>query len=160
MDKIQPKNVIVIILIGFILLSGGYLALTYLRVGDTDAGVKGQELIQGQSDRVIVYYFYGNTRCSTCMNIESYTAEAINSSFPGELNDSRLEWKPVNAEQPANNHFISDYNLYSRSVILSLIHDGNQTEWKNLDRVWELVVDKDTFISYVKDNVALYLGKL
>ena len=41
--------------------------------------------------KIIVYYFHRNKRCKTCKNIESYTHEAVQKGFAGELADGSVE---------------------------------------------------------------------
>jgi hypothetical protein len=77
--------------------------------------------------------------------------------FAKELGNGRLEFRPVNIEEPGNKHFIQDYQLVTRSLVLSLMSDGKETKWKNLADVWKLVRDKDKFFQYVKDEVEKFL---
>jgi hypothetical protein len=89
------------------------------------------------SHKVIVYYFHTNTRCSTCRKIEEYSQTAINLGFPDELENGSLELRIVNYERPENRHFIKDYKLVTKSLILVNLVDGKQTEWTNL-KLWDL----------------------
>lgn len=107
---------------------------------------------------VIAYYFHGNFRCPTCRRIEAFSEEAIRGGFAQELEDGRLRWRVINIEEPENRHFIKDYRLYTRSLVLIDMRDGEQARWKNLARVWELVRDKEAFGRYVQDEVREYLG--
>ncbi|MCK4753019.1 MAG: hypothetical protein KAS75_06205 [Planctomycetes bacterium] len=107
---------------------------------------------------IVVYYFYGTVRCATCRNLESFTNEALRMEFSEELGDGRLQWQPINIDEPNNKHFVNDYQLFTKSVIVAKIQDGKQTEWKNLNRIWELVRDKQTFIKYIQDEIRDYLG--
>jgi hypothetical protein len=77
--------------------------------------------------------------------------------FPDALKDGRLEWMPVNVEGPGNGHYIDDYNLSFRSVVISDVKGGEQVEWKNLEKVRELIGDKQGFIGYIQGNVKPYL---
>ena len=109
--------------------------------------------------KVIAYYFHTNTRCSTCMKIEAYSKEAIMNGFPEELKNGTLEMRIVNYEQPENRHFINDYKLVSKSLILVKIVNGKPVEWKNLKLVWQLTGRKDAFINYVRKEVKSYLSR-
>jgi hypothetical protein len=113
--------------------------------------------VKAQNSRVIAYYFHGTFRCSTCRNIEEYSHEAIQTYFAEELGDGRLEFRHVNVEEPDNKHFIQDYQLFTRSLILSLETDGKEIKWKNLADVWKLVRNKERFFQYVKDEVEQFL---
>ncbi len=110
-----------------------------------------------QNSKVVAYYFHGTFRCSTCRTIEQYSHDAIQTYFAKELGNGTLEFRPVNVEEPENKHFIQDYQLVTRSLVLSLVSDGKETKWKNLPDVWKLVRDKDKFFQYVKDEVEIFL---
>jgi hypothetical protein len=114
---------------------------------------------QSGSHRVIAYYFHTNTRCSTCMKIEAYSKEAIEKGFPDELKNGTLEMRIVNYETPENRHFIKDYKLVSKSLVLVNMVNGKQTEWMNLRLVWQLTGHRDAFLNYVRKEVQSYLAK-
>jgi hypothetical protein len=123
------------------------------------AGQPSQPEAGKPSKKVIAYYFHGNFRCSTCRTIEAYSQEAVQTGFSDALKSGLLEWKVVNVEEQANRHFIKDYQLYSKSLVLVKMQGDKQVEWKNLDRIWELVQDKPAFIKYVQDEISGYLKK-
>jgi hypothetical protein len=114
---------------------------------------------QSSSHKVMVYYFHTNTRCDTCRKIEAYTHEAIEEGFRTELKNGTLELRVVNYEERENRHYIKEYQLVSKSVILVNMVDGKQTEWMNLKLVWELVKNKKAFLNYVRGEVRNYLSK-
>jgi len=108
-------------------------------------------------DRVIVYYFHTTYRCSTCFAMEQYTQEAVEKGFAKELGEGRLEFKVINIDEPASSHFINDYRLTTKSVVVVKIKKNKQADWKNLDKIWDLVQDKPKFIKYIQDEVKAYL---
>ncbi len=110
--------------------------------------------------KVIAYYFHTNTRCSTCIKIEQYSHEAIEQGFTNELKNGALEMRVVNYEQPENRHFIQDYKLVSKSLILVNMVNGKQTKWTNLKMVWQLTGHKDAFLNYVRKEVRGYLAAM
>ncbi len=109
--------------------------------------------------KVIAYYFHTNTRCSTCIKIEQYSKEAIEQGFAHELKKGTLEMRIVNYENPGNKHFMKDYKLVSKSLVLVNVVNGKQTEWTNLRLVWQLTGRKDAFLNYVRKEVRSYLAK-
>ena len=109
--------------------------------------------------KVVAYYFHTNTRCSTCMKIEAYSHEAIEQGFPEELKNGSLEMRVINYEQPENRHFLQDYKLVSKSLVLVHTLNGKQVEWTNLRAVWQLTGRKDAFLNYVRKEVRNYLAK-
>jgi hypothetical protein len=114
--------------------------------------------ISGHS--VVAYYFHGTRRCPTCMKIESYTKESIMEGFPQLIESGRLRFRAINVDETENGHFIDDYRLTMKSVVISDRLDGKETRWKNLNLVWEYVREKETFIDYVRRETAAYLGEL
>jgi hypothetical protein len=103
---------------------------------------------------VVAYYFHGTMRCSTCHKLELYSKEAIEANFKDALASGKLEFKAVNVEDKGNEHYGNDYQLYTKSLILSLVKDGREIKWKNMDKIWEYVGNKPRFIDYVKSGVA------
>lgn len=114
---------------------------------------------QKTDTKVIAYYFHGNYRCYTCTKIESYSREAIEAYFADDLKTGQLEFLPVNVDEPANRHFIQDYQLHTRSLVLTLYRNNQQQKWKNLKDVWQLVRDKDRFYQYVKSETEQFLAE-
>ena len=101
-----------------------------------------------------VYYFHGTTRCATCKTIEAYAHETVASRLRRRLKAGSLEWKAVNVDEPANQHFVRDYQLYTRSVVVVDAKDPKR--FKVLDRVWQLVGDKAAFQRYVEQEIRAF----
>jgi hypothetical protein len=112
-----------------------------------------------QTDKIIAYYFHTTYRCDTCRRIEAYSKKAIDFGFAGELADGKLEFRLVNVEKPENQHFIQDFKLFTKSLVLVRMKDGKQVEWTNLSRVWELTGDYGAFLLYVQQGIRAYLRK-
>ena len=107
--------------------------------------------------RVIAYYFHTTKRCVSCRKIEAYSQEAIETGFPEDLKSGRLVWRVVNIEEKGNEHFVKDYQLYTKSLILVDERDGKQAAWKNLPKVWEYLNDKAKFVHYVQEETRAFL---
>ena len=84
-----------------------------------------------QGNRVIAYYFHGNFRCYTCHTMEQYSKEAIQANFKDALSSGKLEFKVVNTDERGNEHYVSDYQLYTKPLILSLLKDGKEVKSKS-----------------------------
>jgi hypothetical protein len=126
-----------------------------------DAGTPGVAVkATPPAHKVVAYYFHGTRRCRKCLAIEAYTKEAIEKGFPSQLGSGVLEFRAVNVDEPENGHFIGDYELTTKSVVLSDLREGAEERWKNLDLVWEYVGDKEVFIDYIRRETEDYLGDL
>jgi hypothetical protein len=131
---------------------GSILAASFPASGSAKEGQQAPN-----SPKVIAYYFHTTFRCSSCRKIEAYSHEAIESGFAKELKDGTLEWRVINVEESDNRHFVDDYRLFTKSLILVRLNEGKQKEWKNLMKVWQLLGNKDAFLRYVQDELRSYL---
>ncbi len=140
------KKLFLVLLAVAALSSNGIILSSYAQAGG-----------DAKSTHVVAYYFHGTFRCSTCHKLEQYSKEAIETNFKDALASGRLEFKVVNVEDKGNEHYTSDYQLYTKSLVLSLVKDGKQIKWKNLDKIWEYVGNRQRFMDYVKSGVADFL---
>lgn len=169
----KVKTILTVVLLLFVLASLGYLAVGSL-LQRTEGPEQGEPLASQAATTpllespiedppkeaghlVVAYYFHGTSRCVTCLRIEEYAREAIEVGFPEEIQSGALEWYAIDVEQPQNEHYITDYELTTRSLVLVDMDGGEQTRWKNLGRVWELVADKEAFVNYVREETQAYL---
>lgn len=110
-----------------------------------------------ETDCVKAYYFHSDFRCSNCHKIEKYSKEAIDKYFAEELASGELEYEVINIDEKGNEHFAKDYKLYTKSLVLSRIKGGKEAEYKNLEKVWDYLRDKEAFYNYVKEEVTKFL---
>ena len=87
-------------------------------------------------------------RCPTCRTIEATAEEAVASGFADELESGQIQWRVINYESSGNEHFTTDYEAVAPSVVLGKYVGGQQTTWKALPEVWELVGDKPAFVRF------------
>jgi hypothetical protein len=113
--------------------------------------------IPSEEEKIVAYYFHGTFRCSSCTKIENWSYEAIKSSFRTALEEGKLLWRPINVEKPENKHFIKQYSLFTKSLIITEVKGGKQIRWKHLNKVWELLRNQEKFFSYVTQEVRSYL---
>ena len=112
---------------------------------------------EAPKSKVVAYYFHGDFRCPTCYRLEQYSKEAIDKHFKDTLSSGKLEFKAVNVDEKANRHFVNDYQLYTKSLVLSLVKDGKEIKSKNLIKIWEYVGNKQRFFEYVTSEVQDFL---
>ncbi len=170
----NPKKIVTGVLMAFVALSVVYLIVKETRTpepvaeaqlsNDVVAGTstntaQGEAVnIAKKANTVVAYYFHGNVRCQTCRKIEAYSAGSITNSFKDELLDGRLQWKLVNVDETANEHFVKNYELTTRSIVLVQMVDGKQSRWKNLAQIWDLVGNKEKFQKYIYDETTGFLA--
>jgi hypothetical protein len=153
----HTRKIISRLLIGFVVLSFGFLAFRIVRASNATPA-PGQRVEEGS--KIIAYYFHVNVRCTTCRLIEAYSRQVIQQRFKDDIAAGHLEWRLVNIQNPENRHFVEDYKLFTKSLVLVLIKDGQQKEYKVLNDTWELVGTPELMQQYVEKEVRGYLRKL
>lgn len=98
---------------------------------------------------VVVTYFTTDVRCPSCHKIEELTRQTVETRFAESLKDGTLVFRSINTDHPANKHFVDDYQLVSKTVIVSFREGGRETRFENLQDVWLKLNDPDAFADYV-----------
>ena len=104
---------------------------------------------------VAVFYFHGNARCQTCRLIETSTQEAVNG-----ITNSGVRWRAINVEEPGNEHFISDFRLTMKTVVIAEVRNGQIGQWEQMNEVWPLARSRAEFINYIQTGVRRHLEAL
>jgi hypothetical protein len=108
---------------------------------------------------VVVYYFHGDTRCTTCRAIEEQSHAAITGNFKEALAEGQLEWRLVNFDTPGNTHFRDDFQLSFQSVVLVEERDGKVVRWKNLADVWTKIHETpQQFEQFVIESTTAFIA--
>jgi hypothetical protein len=149
----MKKNIVTIFLLAFVLAALGFW------------GVKSYVDSQKEDSQIskvrTVYYFHGNKRCRTCNNMENYTKTAIKSSWPKLIKDGTLVVLSVNVDKAENEHFVKEFDLKSKVVVLTVPDKNGKIKFKKLTEVWTHVRSKEKFINYIKTGTKEFfnLGK-
>lgn len=102
------------------------------------------------ADGIVAYYLHGDVRCATCRKLEAYSTEATEASG--------LKLEVVNVDQPANRHFVDDFELTTKALVLAEYRDGEIVRWRNLKLIWDLVGEHDGYVTYVTNEIATFVG--
>lgn len=103
--------------------------------------------------KLVVYYFSEGKECVTCEQIPLYARAVLEGNFADELESGAIVWCAIDVDEPRNRHYIDEYGIYAKTIVLSRIENGEQTRWKNLAKVWEVIYDRQAFIDYVRDEI-------
>ncbi|MFP3983633.1 MAG: nitrophenyl compound nitroreductase subunit ArsF family protein [Desulfurivibrionaceae bacterium] len=112
-----------------------------------------------ESGDYIVYYFHTDYRCSSCERIEEWSEDAVKSGFARALQEDRLQWQVHNVDRQEYKHFVRDFDLYTKSLVIVEQEDGEPVRWKNLDQVWQLLRNKEKFTEYVQSEIKAFMEK-
>ncbi len=109
--------------------------------------------------RYVAYYFHRTLRCTTCLSIEKQAREAIEGEFDPQLQTGVLEWRAINIETAGNEHFETEFQLESQSLVLVELLGEHVNRWKLLPKTWDLVEEPPAFAKYFIAEVAAFLGR-
>ena len=129
-------------------------------IAETGKSDGGSVSVKETPSKFVAYYFHGNFRCNNCKKIEEYSREAVDLYFSEQLKTGELKFEVINTDEPANEHFVEDYQLYTRSLVIAEFKDGKQVKWKNLAKVWDYLNNKEKFHEYVKSEIQNYVEQL
>jgi len=129
-------------------------------IAETGKSDGGSVSVKETPGKFVAYYFHGNFRCNNCRKIEEYSREAVDLYFSEQLKTGELKFEVINTDEPANEHFVEDYQLYTRSLVIAEFKDGKQVKWKNLAKVWDYLNNKEKFYEYVKSEIQNYVEQL
>ena len=148
-------------LVSIALLAFAGSAVAYIFFEDTQPqdtpSPAGQAL---RPNRVDAYYFHGTARCATCRNLEAYGQEGLRRDFGDAVEEGRLVWRPTNVDLPENRHFVQDFQLRFRSLVLVEVRDGQPGRWKSLEKIWPLAGDREACVAYIAKETARFMGGL
>lgn len=108
--------------------------------------------------KFVAYYFYTTQRCATCRKIETLSGEAIRTSFTDELKKGTLVFQAVNIDELQYRHFVQDFKLYTKSLVIAKMAGDKAERYNNLTKVWQLVYSPDDFSRYVKTEISTFMA--
>ena len=122
----------------------------------TDTSLADKSMAGGA--RVLVTYFTTDVRCVSCREIERLSRLAVEEGFPEQIASGEVVFRVVNTDRPEHRHFVADYGLTNKTVIVSNQADGKEIAWTNRQDVWLLFHEPAKFFAYVSEPVMAYLG--
>jgi hypothetical protein len=144
---VNARRLVTAALLLFVAATLGKLGLDAARAGGAEAAA------DAPADGVAAFYFHTNKRCTTCRNMEAWTAEALRAAFPAD----RVAWRTVNFEEPEHAHYADEFELITSSVVLVRYADGARGDWQVLDEAWDLVGDRAEFQAYVTRSARAFV---
>lgn len=147
--KKTGKKYLTAVLLLFVLASLAFMFLREAKEKTETTAAKNQpaSVVPAQKDVLTVYYFHGTQRCMTCNKIEQMAREAIHTKFAEAMDNGQIVFRSVNVDEAANEHFIRDFQLVTRTVVME-----KNGKHETFDAVWTLVREPDKFTTYLQDS--------
>lgn len=115
---------------------------------------------QGKADNVVAYYFHGQRRCRTCINIQEGIQQAVNERFTAETAAGRLIFKEINIDEEPNKHYIQKFELSFSGLVVEARQGETTIKWENCDGVWRHARNPDALMDYTEERIRAYLALL
>ncbi|MBN1912394.1 MAG: hypothetical protein JW818_21920 [Pirellulales bacterium] len=107
------------------------------------------------ADRVVVMYFHRTHRCPTCQRMGDYSEEAVKEGFASRIKDGTVEFRYIDFQAEKNAALTKGYKITGPSLVVAKVVQGKVADSKNLKEIWSKKDDKDDFLKYVRDEVAV-----
>lgn len=133
------------------------------RAESSATGVKAEALAATSAsaplhaNSVVVYYFHGNRRCRTCMAIQRAVQTTVSERFARETAAQTLVFREVNIDEPANAHFVTEFELSASSMVVVAKRGEKVVKWENCSEVWPLAHQSSKLEAYVEQQIRSYL---
>lgn len=158
----QKKSVAIMkqALMAFVLITVGFAIgkeVTLRRVQRAETENKHPMPASGDN-KIVVSYAHATQRCVNCNTIERLVRETIDEQFAEAVGRERLAFREVNYQE--DTAFARDYAIAANSVILHRIVQGQESDYQQLDRIWELFRDAPAFKQYLAEAIRSDLANL
>lgn len=110
----------------------------------TDSSGKSVEELRAEmsTDRVEVLFFHNHERCSSCLNMEKYTKEVVDTYFAQQVKDGGLVLLIIDIEDKNNSELTDDYQVIWTSLYINKWENGEEDR-HNMTEFAFLNVDSD-----------------
>jgi hypothetical protein len=106
---------------------------------------------------VVVTYLHTKNRCPSCIRLEKLAEQTVKTRFSRQIASGLLTWRSVDVDEPHRAHLVHDYQLHTKSIVVSEVRGGFEVRWKELDRAWALLEDTEALQRYVEQEVRGFL---
>ena len=142
------KTLLVILVLG-LLAFAGIRQMEKATAPDASPPQEQPSAAEPLANGVVLDYFTFGKRCDTCIRMETWAREAVESEFADALKEGRLVMRALDGD-PAT---IQKYGLTAKSLVVRKIQDGKETSWQNLTRIWELNGDEAAYKANIIEQV-------
>jgi hypothetical protein len=112
----------------------------------------------GETHVVVVTYFTTDVRCASCLRIEALTGETVAKHFAEDVAAGRVVYQSINIDRRENRHFIGNYQLSFKTVVVSDRWGNRERSWRKMDDVWNLLREPEVFHEYLANEIATKLA--
>lgn len=146
---LQNNRSIRIISISLLLVIAAAAVLTAGCTGEAPTGPSSEVSYTGTNvEKVELYHFYGENRCTSCVMLGVLTENAVNARYAEDLGSGRLVFDHINIDVPENRETVVRYGPTGSSLWIG-VHDENGFYAEELLAPWYMLGDEQKFSAYI-----------
>jgi len=73
-----------------------------------------------------------------------------------ELDADRIGFRAINIDEPEQAHYVQDFQLTMRTVVLVAEVAGKVVRWKRLDECWDRFDDPEDYTDYLRRSLGRF----
>ncbi|MFA6376960.1 MAG: nitrophenyl compound nitroreductase subunit ArsF family protein [Candidatus Paceibacterota bacterium] len=110
------------------------------------------------AEKVEVFLFHRNQRCTTCIAIGKLSGETVAERFGQEAMGGRVVFREVNIDEPQNKELAEKFKAGGSALFINAIRGGIDNIQEDT-QVWRLAGDQPAFKNYLETKIKTLLGK-
>jgi hypothetical protein len=107
-----------------------------------------------QNLKLKVLYFHITNRCNTCISIEKYVRQTIDSNFANQLELGIIDLYVMNCELPGNQELVKKYEAYGATLAITPYINGKEGKTEDLSNwAFQKVHKPEVFMEELKSKI-------
>lgn len=151
-------NILKWILLAFVLAS---LVIAIYRISDrtpvrSDISLF-EQLNPAHENQVMVVLFHFRERCETCLNMEQYTRDFLD-TYNARMNErDKIQFKLAVINDDRNLNLVRRFHTYTSTIVLVEFENGEEKHVKALNNAWQLYRDKEAYTAMLENEVESFI---
>lgn len=161
----RSARILVCMMAGGLLMVGGTFAAAHAgeklesqAAAGTDSVSDSLKMSQVQTgtDTVSVIHFHPTVQCSCCINVGSFSKEALEKYYAAPFENGLIVFRECNIDKDTLTS--ARYGIFGSALGFSRMSDGKE-EFEDIQSVWDFCEDHDKFLSAFRKELDDFLSK-
>ncbi len=160
MRLFSKSSLVVLMTVFAFLMTAGFLLAQENTAPAKEKAESEKQVVSTKTPEYIFYFFHVTKECGFSKRIEAMAKDCLDKKFSKQVKDGRLQWRKLNTDLKENKHFIKDYKLDGKAIVLvetASKKDAKQ-RFKNLEEMWKHVKDELEFKKFIAAELSLFIG--
>lgn len=146
----KNKSIIIQLVLFFVV---AIILIYFGSLKDNSKNKIGNNLTEKPKAEIIeVFYFHSTARCTSCLKLEEYIRNTINTFFQEELNNGSLKFKEINVDLVENKELVQKFQAVGSSLKINEIYNGMDHIEEDV-KVWRYLNNENNFANYLQARI-------